>query len=73
LAIVAAPFIALLYDAAAGLGVMAAALAATTFLLAEAVSAAPVHARRRVRLVVALNLALAAACVAAAVWIVAGR
>lgn len=72
-AVVAAPFIALLYNIVAGLIVMAAALAATTYLLAEAVSAAPGHTRRWLRLTVAINLALAAACVAAAVWIVASR
>ena len=72
-AVFLAPFIALLYNVAAGLIVMATALAAATFLLLEAVSVAPDHARRWLRLAVAVNLGLATACALAAIWLIVGR
>ncbi len=70
-AILAAPFLALLYDFAAGLGVSALALAATAFLAAEAARRAEEPLRQRLRLAVALNLLLAALCAAAVVALVA--
>jgi hypothetical protein len=62
LAIVAAPFLALLYCPEAGLIVMALALAAATLLLCDALPAAVPGARRWLRLAIGVNLALAAAC-----------
>lgn len=65
-AIPAAPFLALLYDPAAGLGVMALALGAVAAAANAARSDAvdPVQ-RARLRLAAGLNAALAVACVAA--------
>ena len=71
-AIFVAPFVALLYRAEAGLAVMAAALAATTFLLHEALGIAEPELRRWVRIAIAVNVILAVACVALIVWLLFG-
>jgi hypothetical protein len=68
-AILAAPFIAWLYRAEAGLVVMALALSAGSFVLAGALDASPGHMRRRIRLGIGFNLTLAAACLALATWL----
>jgi len=64
----AAPFIALLFRTEAGLVVMALALGAGSFLLADVLAATPGQFHRGLRIGVGVNLALAAACVALAVW-----
>ena len=64
----AAPFIALLFRAEAGLVVMAMALSAGSFLLGDALDATPGQFHRWLRMGIGVNLALAAACVALAVW-----
>jgi hypothetical protein len=69
-AIFVAPFIALFYRQAAGLVVMAIALAATSFLLHGALDAAPLRSRRWLRLLVAVNVLLMAACVLVAGWLI---
>jgi len=66
-AILAAPFIAWLFRAEAGLFLMALALAAGSFVLADALDATPEPGHRWLRLGIGVNLALAAACVAVAV------
>jgi hypothetical protein len=66
----AAPFIALLFRTEAGLLVMAVALSAGSFLLADALNGAPNQIHRWLRLGVGINLALAAACIGLAVWLV---
>jgi hypothetical protein len=64
-AMVVAPFLALLYGWTAGLGVMALALAATSYLaLAATPRLEPAH-RGRVVAIAAINGALALVCVAA--------
>lgn len=68
-AIFAAPFIALLYRAEAGLLVMALALGAVSLLLHDAIGAAPRHAQGWLRLVLGFNIALAGACLMAAAWL----
>ena len=68
-AILAAPFIAWLYRAEAGLVVMALALGAGSFVLAGALDASPGHMRRWMRLGIGVNLTLAAACLALATWL----
>jgi len=68
-AILAAPFIALMFRTEAGLIVMAVALGAGSFLLADAFGATPGQLHRWLRLGIGVNLALAAACVALAVWL----
>ena len=68
-AILAAPFIAWVFRAEAGLVVMAVALSAGSFLLADALGATPGQIHRWVRLGIGVNLALAAACVAIALWL----
>jgi hypothetical protein len=67
-AILAAPFIAALFRTEAGLVVMAVALCAGSFLLADALVAAPGQFHRWLRLGIGINLTLAAICVALAVW-----
>ena len=69
LAIFVAPFLALLFSLEAGLGLMAAALLAMTYLLREAAANAAPGARERLHLVVWLDLVLAAACIGAVVWL----
>jgi hypothetical protein len=72
-AILAAPFIAFLVRPAAGLFVMTLALVATSFLLREAIGATAPEVHRVLRIALAANLALAAACGAALVWLLLGR
>ena len=71
-AIFVAPFIALVFSTAAGLVVMAVALGVTSALALDAVPAIPPRARQWVRVAVVVNLGLAVACGAVAVWLVAG-
>ena len=68
-AILAAPFIALLFRTEAGLLVMAVALSAGSYLLASALPGTPEQVQRGLRLGAGFNLALAAACVGLAVWL----
>ena len=68
-AILAAPFIALLFRTEAGLVVMAVALSAASFLLADALGSTPQQFHRWLRLGIVVNLTLAAACIALAVWL----
>lgn len=67
-AMLAAPFLALLYGWNAGLAVMAAALAATTGLAIQAGRTAPPEVRRRLLPVAVVNGLLAAACLVALIW-----
>ena len=62
-AILIAPFLALLYDLNAGLAVMALTLAASVELARQAQSRATPQMRRRLRIVMAINAALAVVCV----------
>lgn len=64
-AIVVAPFLALLYDLAAGLAVMTVALAATCILTGEAARMAVGAGQRRLIIAAVVNGALALGCVAA--------
>ena len=64
-AIVAAPFLALLYDVAAGLAVMTGALGTTAYLAGDAARGTAEPARRRLLTAAAVNALLAAACVVA--------
>jgi uncharacterized metal-binding protein len=66
-AILAAPFIALLFRTEAGLVIMAVALSAGSFLLADALRMTHGQFHRWLRLGIGVNLALAAACIALAV------
>jgi len=68
-AVLAAPFIALLFRTEAGLVVMAVALGAGSFLLAGALQGTPRQAHRRLRLGISVNLTLAAACIGLALWL----
>jgi hypothetical protein len=68
-AILAAPFIAWLFRAEAGLLVMALALGTGSFVLADALDATPGQIHRWLRLSIGVNLTLAVACVALAVWL----
>ena len=68
-AILAAPFIAWVYRAEAGLVVMALALSAGSFVLAGALDTSPGHMRRWIRLGIGVNLTLAAVCLAVATWL----
>lgn len=70
-AILAAPFLALLYGRVAGLAVSTVALATTAFLAAEAARGADTVSRRRLGAAAAFNLLLAALCAAALVALVA--
>lgn len=70
LAILLAPFIALLYAPEAGLAVMAVALALTAFLVRDALVTAG-ESRPRFTLLVAVNLVLALACVLALIVLLA--
>lgn len=71
-AILTAPFIAWLFRAEAGLVVMAVALSAGSFLLADALGATPVQFHRWLRLCIGVNLALVAACLVLVVWLLLG-
>ena len=66
-AIMVAPFIAFLFRTEAGLVVMAVALSAGSFLLADALGVTHGKYHRWLRLGIGVNLALAAACTALAV------
>ena len=68
-AIMAAPFIAWLFGAAAALVVMASALGAGSYLLAGALEATPERIHRWLRLGIGANLLLAVACGALAIWL----
>lgn len=68
-AIMAAPFIAWLFGAGAALVVMASALGAGSYLLAGALEATPERIRRWLRLGIGVNLMLAVACGALAIWL----
>ena len=68
-AILAAPFLAWLFRPEAGLLLMALALGAGSLVLADALNATPEHVRRWVRLGIGVNVALAVACVALALWL----
>ena len=67
-AILAAPFLALLYAPAAGLAIMAVALGMLAFLATDAVGRADPAMRGRLRLAARLNLLLATACLIAAMF-----
>ena len=73
MAILIAPFIAMLIRVEAGLFVMALALAAGSFLLGEGLSVAPIRIRPWLRIGVLVNVTLAAACLALAVWLLIAR
>ena len=68
-AILAAPFIAFLFRTEAGLIVMAVALSAGSLLLADAFGVTQGKFHRWLRLGIGVNLTLAAACIALAVWL----
>jgi hypothetical protein len=68
-AILAAPFIAWLFRAEAGLVVMSLALSAGSFLLADALAATPKQIHRWLRLGIGFNLTLATACLGLAIWL----
>ena len=68
-AMLAAPFVALLIRTEAGLVVMAVALGAGSFLLADAIPGTPTRVHRWLRLGIGANLVLAAACIGLAVWL----
>jgi hypothetical protein len=70
LAMLAAPFLAFLYHPAAGLVVMAVALATAAFLAHGALAFAPPPARRWLRVAIVVNAVLAVVCVIAAGWVV---
>jgi hypothetical protein len=66
---VAAPFLALLYDVAAGLAVMAAGLGATAYLAEDAARTADEGQRRRLRRFAVANGILAVVCLVALVML----
>ncbi len=68
-AILAAPFIAWVYRAEAGLVVMALALSAGSFVLAGALDTSSGYMRRWIRLSIGVNVTLAAVCLALATWL----
>jgi hypothetical protein len=59
---VAAPFLALLFDVAAGLAVMAIGLGATAYLAAEAAAGAEPEMQRRLRVFAMVNGVLTVVC-----------
>jgi lysylphosphatidylglycerol synthetase-like protein (DUF2156 family) len=61
-AILVAPFLALLYDLDAGLGVMALTLAASVELARQATRRAAPEMRQRLRIVMLVNAGLAVTC-----------
>lgn len=69
MAILGAPFIAILFRVEAGLMVMALALSAVSLLLSEALDAAPAQFRRWLRLGILVNVTLATACGALVAWL----
>jgi hypothetical protein len=68
-AILAAPFIAWLFRPEAGLLVMALALGAASFMLADALDETPGQIHRWLRLGIGVNITLAVACVSLAAWL----
>jgi hypothetical protein len=70
-AILAAPFIALLFRIEAGLLVMGVALSAGSFVLADALRVTHGQFHRWLRLGIGVDLALAVACIALAVLLLA--
>jgi hypothetical protein len=73
LAILAAPFIAMLIRVEAGLIVMAVALGAGSLLLREVLYAVSDNVRGWLRLGMLVNVALAVACLGLAVWLLTGN
>ena len=73
MAILVAPFIAMLFRVEAGLIVMALALGTGSVMLRDVLGVVPVRIHRWLRLGMVVNLALAAACVGFAVWLLSGR
>lgn len=71
-AMVAAPFLALLYHPVAGLAVMALTLVVTAVLARDVIASAPTRLRRWLTVAIVINLVFAVACIAAAVWYVRG-
>ncbi|MFN8591577.1 MAG: hypothetical protein U0031_08970 [Thermomicrobiales bacterium] len=71
-AMVAAPFLALLYHPVAGLAVMALALVATALLARDVVASSPSRLRGWLNAAIVMNIVFAIACVAAAVWFLRG-
>lgn len=69
MAIVLAPFLALLFDVKVGLGLMTVALITCGLLLRGAAAGAPPRVQRWIQLVVAVNLLLAVACGVALVYL----
>jgi hypothetical protein len=70
LAILLAPFLALLYSPRAGLAVMAVALVVTALLTRDALNAAGVP-RSRLRLLVGINLGFALVCIVVLIALIA--
>lgn len=68
-AIAAAPFLGVLYSAPIGLGLMALALVAVSQVLQRALPAAEAPAQVWLRRLYRVNLALAVACLLAAIWL----
>jgi hypothetical protein len=73
IAILAAPFLAMLILVEAGLIVMALALGAGSFLLSDAIDVVPIRARPWLRFGIAVNVTLAVACFGLALWLLVGR
>ncbi len=68
----AAPFIAMLYRHEAGLVVMAVGLVTVSLLLRDALGDVTASARPWLRLVIGINVALAAGCMALGLWLALG-
>lgn len=73
MAMLVAPFIAMLIRVEAGLIVMALALGAGSLLLRDVLSAVPVRIQPWLRSGIVVNIALAGACIGLAVWLLSGR
>ena len=73
LAILAAPFLALLYGFVPALVVMALGLGVASYLLRCAVAGTPLATRRWFRVAILANVSLAFACLVAAAWLVFAR
>lgn len=71
-AMVAAPFLAYVYSAVAGLVVMAVSLLTTAVLARGLTDAVPAAVRRWLGVAVAVNVALAIACLVAVGWLMLG-
>jgi hypothetical protein len=68
-AVIAAPFLGLLYGRGLGVLIMAIALAATAFIAFDLLPAAPLERRGRVRRLGMVNVILALVCLVAAVLV----